>query len=234
MEQLITTTAAELPATSPADPSGRRLKERANLVRRGRRLEYFTIAWNSLEGLVAILSGLIAGSIALVGFGFDSLIEVTSGAALLWRLSIDTNEEKRERIEAVTLRIVGACFIALALYVSYDSITSLLRREAPERSVPGIILAAVSLVAMPLLARAKRRVAKGINSGAMFADARQTDFCVYLSAILLGGLLLNALLGWWWADPIAAIVMAPIIGKEGVEDLGGLGEYRLCPWRIHG
>src|SRR5262245_44520504 len=107
MEQLIRITAAEQPATSPGDPSGRRLEERANLVRRGRRLEYFTIAWNSLEGAVAILSGLIAGSIALVGFGFDSLIEVTSGAALLWRLSIDVNEEKRERIEAITLRIVG-------------------------------------------------------------------------------------------------------------------------------
>jgi divalent metal cation (Fe/Co/Zn/Cd) transporter len=220
MERLITPTAAELPATSPGNPSERR-EERANLVRRGRRLEYFTIAWNLLEGLVAILSGLIAGSIALVGFGFDSLIEVTSGAALLWRLSIDVNEEKRERIEAVTLRIVGVCFIALAIYVSYDSIISLLRRELPERSLPGIALAIASLIAMPLLARAKRRVAKGINSGAMFADARQTDFCVYLSAILLGGLLLNTLLGWWWADPIAAIVMAPIIGKEGVEALRG-------------
>ncbi len=221
MEQLITTTGPKLLATSPGNPSEIRLEERANLVRRGRRLEYFTIAWNSLEGLVAILSGLIAGSIALVGFGFDSLIEVTSGAALLWRLSADVNEEKRDRIEAVTLRIVGACFIALTLYVSYESITSLMRREAPERSVPGIILAIASLIAMPLLARAKRRVARGINSGAMFADARQTDFCVYLSAILLGGLLLNALLGWWWADPVAALVMAPLIGKEGVEALQG-------------
>src|SRR5262245_53823458 len=107
MERLITTTAAEPAATSPGNPSVKRSEERANLVRRGRRLEYFTIAWNLLEGLVAILSGLIAGSIALVGFGFDSLIEVTSGAALLWRFSLDVNEEKRERIEAITLRIVG-------------------------------------------------------------------------------------------------------------------------------
>jgi divalent metal cation (Fe/Co/Zn/Cd) transporter len=221
MEQLIKITAAEPPATSSGDPFGKRLEGRASLVRRGRRLEYFTIAWNSLEGLVAILSGLIAGSIALVGFGFDSLIEVTSGAALLWRLSADANEEKRERIEAVTLRIVGVCFIALTFYVSYESITALLRREPPERSAPGIVLAAVSLIVMPLLARAKRRVARGINSCAMFADARQTDFCIYLSAILLGGLLLNALLGWWWADPVAALVMAPIIGKEGVEALRG-------------
>jgi len=221
MEQLIKITAAEPPATSSGDPFKKRPEERANLVRRGRRLEYFTIAWNSLEGLVAILSGLIAGSIALVGFGFDSLIEVTSGAALLWRLSADANEEKRERIEAVTLRIVGVCFIALTFYVSYESILALLRREPPERSAPGIVLAAVSLIVMPLLARAKRRVARGINSCAMFADARQTDFCIYLSAILLGGLLLNALLGWWWADPVAALVMASIIGKEGVEALRG-------------
>jgi divalent metal cation (Fe/Co/Zn/Cd) transporter len=221
MEQLIKIAAAEPPATSPGDPFRGRPEERAGLVRRGRRLEYFTIAWNSLEGLVAILSGLIAGSIALVGFGFDSLIEVTSGAALLWRLSADANEEKRERIEAVTLRIVGVCFITLTFYVSYESITALLRRESPERSAPGIVLAAVSLIVMPLLARAKRRVARGINSCAMFADARQTDFCIYLSAILLGGLLLNALLGWWWADPVAALIMAPIIGKEGVEALRG-------------
>ena len=190
-------------------------------MRRGRRLEYFTIAWNLLEGLIAIVSGALAGSVALIGFGFDSLIEVTSGVALLWRLSIDVNEEKRERIEAITLRIVGVCFLALAAYVAYGSITALLRREPPQESLPGIILAIASLIAMPLLARAKRRVARGINSGAMFADARQTDFCLYLSAILLGGLLLNALLGWWWADPVAALVMTPIIGKEGVEALQG-------------
>ena len=195
--------------------------ERASLVRRGRRLEYFTIAWNLLEGLIAILSGLIAGSIALVGFGFDSLIEVTSGAALLWRLLADVNEEKRELIEAITLRIVGVCFIVLALYVSYDSITTLLQHKLAERSVPGIVLAVASLIVMPLLSRAKRRVARGINSGAMAADAKQTEFCTYLSAILLGGLLLNALLGWWWADPVAALVMVPLMGKEGIEALQG-------------
>lgn len=204
-------------ATSPRVPLG----ERASLVRRGRRLEYFTIVWNLLEGAIAILSGLIAGSIALVGFGFDSLIEVTSGAALLWRLFADVDEEGRERIEAITLRIVGVCFIALALYVSYDSITTLLHHKPAERSVPGIALAVASLIVMPLLSRAKRRVAQGINSGAMAADAKQTEFCTYLSAILLGGLLLNALFGWWWADPVAALVMAPLMGKEGVEALQG-------------
>ncbi len=194
---------------------------RAKLVSRGRKLEYFTIAYNSLEGLVAIVAGLVAGSIALVGFGFDSVIEVTSGATLLWRLHADTDEARRARVEAVTLRIVGACFLALAAYVSYDSVKSRVGREAPARSLPGIVLAIASLIVMPLLSRAKRRVARSIGSRALQADAKQTELCTYLSVILLGGLVLNALLGWWWADPIAALVMVPIIAREGVEALRG-------------
>ena len=194
---------------------------RLALVKRGRYLEYFTIGYNSLEGLIAVVAGLIAGSVALVGFGFDSLIEVTSGAVLLWRLHADVDEARRERVEVISLRIVGVCFVVLALYVSYDSIKSLLRREAPEESVVGIVLAAVSLIVMPLLVRAKRRVARGINSGALMADSKQTELCTYLSGILLGGLLLNALFGWWWADPVAALIMVPIIVKEGVEALRG-------------
>jgi divalent metal cation (Fe/Co/Zn/Cd) transporter len=194
---------------------------RINLVRRGLNLEYLTIAYNSLEGLIAIVAGFIAGSIALVGFGFDSVIEVTSGAALLWRLHADLDEEWRERVEAVTLRVVGVCFLALALYVGYEAISSLVYRESPERSVPGILLAVASLIVMPLLARAKREVARNMNSGAMMADAKQTEFCTYLSAILLGGLLINALFGWWWADPVAAVVMVPIIAKEGIAALRG-------------
>ena len=194
---------------------------RASQVKRGRRLEYFTIIYNSLEGIIAIVAGVVAGSIALVGFGFDSLIEVTSGVALLWRLHSDADESRRERMESVTLRIVGICFILLALYVSYDSIKSLVRHEAPNESRPGIILAIVSLIVMPLLVRAKRRVARSISSKALMADSKQTELCTYLSAILLGGLLLNALVGWWWADPLAAIVMVPIIVKEGIEGLRG-------------
>ncbi|HEY5884529.1 MAG TPA: cation transporter, partial [Pyrinomonadaceae bacterium] len=122
---------------------------------------------------------------------------------------------------AISLRIVGACFVILAIYVTYDSVKSLIRREAPEESLVGIILAAVSLVVMPLLVRAKRRVARAINSGALMADSKQTELCTYLSAILLGGLLLNAVFGWWWADPIAAFIMVPIIVKEGIEALRG-------------
>lgn len=196
-------------------------RNRADLVKCGRRLEYFTIIYNSLESVIAIGAGIFAGSIALVGFGFDSLIEVTSGATLLWRLHLDVNEERRERVEAISLRRVGLCFVALAIYVSYDSVKSLIRREAPQESLVGIVLAAVSLVVMPLLVRAKRKVARAIKSNALMADSKQTEICTYLSAILLGGLMLNALFGWWWADPVAALIMVPIITKEGIEALRG-------------
>ena len=190
-------------------------------MQRGRRLEYFTIAWNTLEGLVAIAAGAIAGSVSLVGFGIDSFIEVTSGAALLWRMSADADERRRERIERITLRIVGACFLALAVYVGYEAASDLLRKKAPEHSLPGIILACVSLVVMPLLSRAKRGVASNLKSAAMRADAKQTQFCTYLSAILLGGLVLNAAFNLWWADPVAGLLMVPIIAQEGVEGLRG-------------
>jgi len=193
---------------------------RRGQVRRGLWLEYLTVGWNSLEGIIALVAGFAAGSIALVGFGFDSIIEVTSGAALLWRLHLDA-PERRERAEQVSLKIVGVSFLALAAYVAYDAVSSLITRESPEASHVGIALAALSIVVMPLLARAKRGVAAKINSRAMQADSRQTDICAYLSAILLGGLILNALLGWWWADPVAALVMTPIIMKEGVEALRG-------------
>ncbi len=191
------------------------------MVQRGRRLEYFTIAWNSLEGIVAVAAGVFAGSISLVGFGADSFIEVTSGAALLWRLSLDADTQQRERIEKLTLRIVGVCFLALAAYVGYEAVSTLVGKRAPEHSLPGIILASVSLVVMPLLSRAKRRVAVHLKSAALNADAKQTEFCTYLSAILLGGLLLNAALNLWWADPVAALIMVPIIAKEGIDGLRG-------------
>jgi len=192
---------------------------RATAALRGRRLEYFTIVWNTLEGLLSLIAGALAGSIALVGFGIDSFIEVTSAGALLWRMSVDYDAEHRERNERVALQIVGGCFIGLALYVAAESIKTLLTRGVPEHSVFGIAIAIASLVVMPLLARAKRKVAAGLNSVAMKADSRQTDFCMYLSAILLTGLVLNWLFGWWWADPLAALVMVPIIAKEGVDGL---------------
>lgn len=195
--------------------------ERQVFARRGKRLEYFTIVWNCLEGIVAVVAGILAGSISLVGFGVDSFIEVTSGAALLWRLSVDAEEHRRERIERITLRVVGACFISLAAYVGYEAASNLIDKKAPAHSLPGIILACVSLVVMPLLSRAKRRVGAHLKSAAMKADAKQTEFCTYLSAILLGGLLLNMAFDLWWADPVAALIMVPIILKEGADGLRG-------------
>ena len=191
------------------------VNERGNSIRRGKLLEYFTIGWNSLEAIIAVGAGVIAGSIALVGFGIDSVIEVSSGAILLWRL---TSGEHREQL---ALKLVGVSFLALAAYVAFDAIKSLWFREPPEASYVGIALAAFSVVVMPILARAKRKVAANLNSRAMQADSRQTDICAYLSAILLVGLGLNALFGWWWADPVAALLMIPIIAKEGVEALHG-------------
>ncbi len=190
-------------------------------VRRGLVLEYISLGYNCLEVLVALVAGILAGSIALIGFGFDSVIEVTSSAVLLWRLNSDFDQKQRQRAETISLRIVGFCFMGLAIYVSFEATGDLWHRNAAEGSVAGIILASVSLVVMTLLARAKRRVARGIDSSALRADARQTEFCAYLSVILLGGLLLNALPGWWWADPVAALTMVPIITREGWRTLRG-------------
>jgi divalent metal cation (Fe/Co/Zn/Cd) transporter len=196
------------------------MTSRQAIVSRGMRLEYLTIGWNCMEALVAIVSGLVAGSIALVGFGLDSVIEVSSGAVLVWRLGADRTQA-RERAEHLALRLVGVSFLALAAYVTYEAILALLQHEAPARSLVGIALAFLSLIIMPILAHAKRRVARSLGSGAMQADSRQTDICAYLSAVLLGGLALNALSGWWWADPVAGLIMVPLIGHEGIEALQG-------------
>jgi len=198
---------------------------RAAIVQRGRRLEYFTIVWNLLEGLIAVAAGALAGSISLLGFGMDSFIEVASGAALLWRMAVDSDVRRRELHEKRAQQAVGICFLALAAFLAYQSAADLWFQRAPEHSVPGIVLACVSLLVMPVLSRAKRKVGSALGSAAMHADARQTDFCAYLSAILLGGLLLNALLGIGWADPLAALVMTPIIAKEGIDALRG----KPCP-----
>lgn len=195
--------------------------ERAALVRRGRKLEYFTITWNALEGLVALGAGMVAGSVSLVGFGIDSFIEMSSGAALLWRMSVDADEHRRESNERHALRTVGICFLLLAAYLAFESGRDLLFKQAPEQNVPGIVLACASVVVMPILSRAKRKIGYGLGSAAIQADAKQTDFCLYLSVILLAGLLMNALLDLWWADPVGALLMVPLIAKEGVEALRG-------------
>jgi len=195
--------------------------ERAAVVRHGRRLEYFTIAWNALEGLVAVVAGAIAGSISLVGFGIDSFIEVTSGSVLLWRMSVDADIRRRELNERRAVQVVGISFLCLASYIAYESAMDFWSRRAPEHSIPGIVLACISLAVMPLLARAKRKVGHALGSAAMHADAKQAEFCAYLSAIMLAGLLLNALFGLWWADPAAALIMVSIIAKEGIQGLQG-------------
>lgn len=188
----------------------------SELVTRGRRLEYLTIAWNAFEAAVALVSGVMAGSVALVGFGLDSVIETLSAGILLWRFRSD--DQRRER---TARKLVGVCFLLLAGYVAVESIRALWMRAQPERSLPGILIAVAAMIVMSLLGRAKRRIAAQLKSGALHSDSRQADFCAYLSAILLAGLLLHALLGWWWADPVAALVMVPIIVWEGVKGLRG-------------
>jgi len=195
--------------------------QRTNIVSRGIRLEYITVGWNVVEGAVAVLAGLLAGSVALVGFGVDSAIESSSGAVLLWRLRVEQTGKNVERAEQTALKLVGASLLLLAAYVTFNAIKTLVTREQPQRSILGIVLSVLSLIVMPLLARAKRRTAAELNSAALHADSRQTSICAYLSAILLGGLLLNAALGWWWADPVAALAMVPIIVQEGREALKG-------------
>jgi len=197
------------------------LVARPLLVRRGLRLTYATLAYNSLEGIVAVGAGIGAGSIALIGFGVDSIIELTASVAAVWRLRADSGVARREQVEGRSLRVVGACFLALAGYMTYEAVKALLQREAPAASLIGIGLAALSLLVMPVLAHAKRRIALKLGSGALAAEATQTAVCTYLSAILLSGLVLNAQFGWWWADPVAALAMVPLIVREGMEGVRG-------------
>ncbi len=188
------------------------------LVLRGRRLQYAGIAWMIVEAAVGTGAGIMAGSVALVAFGADSVIELFSSSVLLWRLREGPVGERREHM---ALKLVAASLFALAAYVAVEAVVDLVRRRAPDTSNVGIVLAAVALAAMPVLARAKRRVAAGLRSEAMRADSRQTDFCAWLAGILLAGLVLNAWLHWWWADPAAALLMVPVILREGARALRG-------------
>ena len=194
---------------------------RTALVQRGLALNYLTIGYNVVEAIVALGAGLVSSSVALVGFGLDSVIEVLASGAAQWRLRADLDAGCRERVERTTLRIIGWSFLALAAYVALDSLNALLRHEPPERSVVGLVLLALSAVVMPVLARAKRRVARAMTSRALEADAMQTSLCAFLSVIALAGVALNTALGWWWADPAAALAMVPIITREGIEGVRG-------------
>jgi divalent metal cation (Fe/Co/Zn/Cd) transporter len=198
---------------------------RAALVRRGLLLNYATIAYNVIEAVVSLVAGIVAGSVALVGFGFDSVIEVTASGVAQWRLRVDVDHARRERVERIARRVIGWSFVALAAYVAIDSVMTLWNRERPEGSAMGVAILTLSVVVMPLLARAKRRIARALSSE---ADAMQTSLCAYLSAIALAGVALNALLGWWWCDPVAALAMVPIIAKEGVEGVRGEPPCDTC------
>lgn len=188
-------------------------------VRRGINLSYLTILYNSLEAIGSLAAGIMSGSVTLVGFGADSVIEVTSSLAAQWRLRSDVNESTREIVEYRTRQIIGWCFAALALYIMLDSAHALWTREEPSKSIFGLVVLMLSVIVMPILAMAKHKVAQQMGSRALTADAKQTSLCAYLSVIALAGVALNAFLGWWWADPVAALAMTPIILREGFEGI---------------
>ncbi|MEV0170410.1 cation transporter [Streptomyces sp. NPDC050803] len=192
------------------------------LARRIRLLVAATITYNAVEAVVAITAGTLASSAALVGFGLDSVIEVSSAAAVAWQFSA-REHQVREAREKTTLRIIAVSFFVLAAYVSVDAVRALTGTGEAERSVPGIVLAALSLAVMPFLSAAQRRAGREFGSASAVADSKQTLLCTYLSAVLLAGLLLNATLGWSWADPIAALTIAAIAVKEGRDAWRGKG-----------
>jgi divalent metal cation (Fe/Co/Zn/Cd) transporter len=191
---------------------------RQTLVHRGRTLAYLSLALVTVEAGVSLTAGLLATSVALWGYGADSVIEWTSAAAALWRLEHESGAGQA-RAEQLSRRVIGTSFLALALLIAGEATASLARHDTAKPSIVGMAIALLSLVSMPLLASAKRRVARGLASDALTADAKQTALCAYLSAILLAGLAVNAMFGWWWADPLAALLMVPIIAREGVQGL---------------
>ncbi|MFD1833309.1 cation transporter [Streptomyces desertarenae] len=206
-------------AGMPAGPAPAR---RDALARRIRLLVAATIAYNTVEAVVAITAGTLASSTALVGFGLDSVIEVSSAAAVAWQFSA-ADHAVREARERTALRIIAVSFFALAAYVGVDAARALAGTGEAGHSVPGIVLAALSLVVMPFLSAAQRRAGREIGSASAVADSRQTLLCTYLSAVLLVGLVLNAALGWSWADPAAALVIAAVAVKEGRDAWRGEG-----------
>jgi divalent metal cation (Fe/Co/Zn/Cd) transporter len=197
----------------PSGPAALTAARRAVLERRVRWVVAATITWNVVEAVVAITAGRIASSAALVGFGLDSLVEVLSAAAVAWQFAAP-DPHRRER---AALRVIAVSFFGLAVFVSVDAVRSLLGAAEPAHSVVGIWLAAVSLAVMPFLSWFERRTGRELGSASAVADSKQTLLCTYLSAVLLVGLVLNATLGWSWADPLAALVIAAVAVKEGVE-----------------
>ncbi|MGW1244503.1 cation transporter [Streptomyces bobili] len=192
------------------------------LARRIRLLVAATITYNVVEAAVAITAGTLASSTALIGFGLDSVIEVSSATAVAWQFSA-RDHDARDAREKTTLRIIAVSFFALAAYVGVDAVRALAGTGEAERSIPGIVIAALSLLVMPFLSAAQRKAGRELGSASAVADSKQTLLCTYLSAVLLVGLVLNATLGWSWADPIAALVIAGIAVKEGRDAWQGKG-----------
>ena len=193
---------------------------RNELLGHGLRLEYLTVGWNLVEGIVSVLAALAAGSVALLGFGIDSFVESASGSILIWRLLAECRHGDAEAIEAIERRaqkLVALSLFGLALYIVVDALRTLLNQDMPSPSGVGIAVTMTSLGVMYWLARAKRRTAIALGSKAMEADAFQTTACWWLSLIVLAGIGLNALTGWWWADPVAAVAMTWFLVKEGRE-----------------
>lgn len=193
--------------------------ERARLGRRAQLLAAASVAYNAVEAVIAISAGLVAGSVALVGFGLDSVVEVSSGVIILWQFRHPLPESR----ERTAQRLMAASFFALAAYVGFESVRALLGDHEPEVSRVGIGLAIASLMVMPFLSWAQRRTGRALGSGAVVADSTQTLLCSYLSAVLLAGLVLNATLGWHWADPLAGLVIAAIAIREGRDAWRGDG-----------
>ena len=193
--------------------------DRARYGRRARLLAGASVTYNVVEAVIAVTAGLVAGSVALVGFGLDSIVEVSSGLIILWQFRHPLPESR----ERTALRLMGFSFFGLAAYVTFESIRSLLTGHTPDSSPVGIVLAATSLVVMPFLSWAQRRTGRALGSNAVVADSTQTLLCTYLSAVLLAGLVLNATVGWYWADPVAGLVIAAVAVKEGREAWRGEG-----------
>ena len=193
---------------------------RPELLRRAQALAVFTLAWNVAEGVIALAAAWAAGSRALAGFGLDSAVESISAGVLLWRLRVEQRDPERvERVEPIALRLIGVSFLVLAAVVGFEAVRSLLIRDEPDASPVGIGLTLLSLAVMPILARRKRRVAIALGSRAAEADSAQTRACAYLSAVVVTGLVLNAVFGWWWADPVAALGVVVFLVLEGREAL---------------
>ncbi len=189
---------------------------RGAAVERARWLNVLTIGWNGVEGIIAVAAGLAAGSVSLVGFGFDSAIEVSAALILAWRLHQERSTGCTQESDRVATRAIAIGFAALALYVGIEASRDLLDGTRPEASVVGIVLASLSLLLMPVLARAKRRLAPTLGSAAVIADAKQTNLCALMSGVVLVGLAANAALGWWWADPVAGLGIAGLAAVEAV------------------